>query len=269
MPLGGLQRKIGSESNMQNMTETSQKFAGQKAVVTGSSSGIGKAIAEHLAAAGAQVVVHGFRKAQAAEDLANSLGNGSSALLCDLSNEKDRDEFIEKTWLAGPVDIWINNAGADVLTGEAADWSFDQKLHQLWQVDVCATIDLSRKVGARMKQRGSGVILNMGWDQATDGMEGDSGEMFSTIKGAIMAFTKSLAKSLAPKVRVNCLAPGWIKTEWGETASEYWQDRAMDESLLGRWGTPEDVAQAACYLASSDASFITGQILNINGGFRR
>jgi 3-oxoacyl-[acyl-carrier protein] reductase len=100
-------------------------------------------------------------------------------------------------------------------------------------------------------------------------MEGDSGEMFATIKGAVMSFTKSLAKSLAPEVRVNCIAPGWIKTSWGEeSASEYWQQRAVKESLRSRWGTPADVAAAACYLVSPGADFVNGQILPVNGGFR-
>jgi 3-oxoacyl-[acyl-carrier protein] reductase len=115
---------------------------------------------------------------------------------------------------------------------------------------------------------GSACIINIGWDQTQGGMEGDSGEMFSAVKGAVTAFTGSLAKSLAPRVRVNCLAPGWIRTQWGEQASRYWQERARNESLLNRWGTPEDVAQAACFLASPAANFMTGQTLKINGGFR-
>lgn len=81
-----------------------------------------------------------------------------------------------------------------------------------------------------------------------------------------MAFTRSLARSLAPQVRVNCLAPGWIRTAWGDKASEYWQARARAEALLERWGTPEDVARAAAFLASPAAAFITGQIVPINGG---
>ncbi|HRX78742.1 MAG TPA: SDR family oxidoreductase, partial [Pirellulaceae bacterium] len=130
----------------------------------------------------------------------------------------------------------------------------------------------SRLVGDRMKQRDrnkrDAVILNLGWDQAEHGMAGDSGEMFAAVKGAVMAFSKSLAQSLAPRVRVNCLAPGWIKTSWGDEASEYWQERARRESLLDRWGTPEDVARVAKFLASPAASFISGQIVPVNGGFR-
>jgi len=112
-----------------------------------------------------------------------------------------------------------------------------------------------------------GVILNMGWDQAQQGMAGDSGQLFATIKGAVMAFTRSLAQSLAPSVRVNCLAPGWIKTGWGQEAAPAWQARAVGDSLLGRWGTPEDVARVARFLVGPSASFINGQVLPIDGGF--
>jgi 3-oxoacyl-[acyl-carrier protein] reductase len=106
----------------------------------------------------------------------------------------------------------------------------------------------------------------MGWDQAETGMEGDSGELFAAGKGAVMAFTKSLARSLAPQVRVNCLAPGWIRTAWGSEASAQWQQRAVREAPLARWGTPEDVAATALWLASPAASFITGQVIRVNGG---
>jgi 3-oxoacyl-[acyl-carrier protein] reductase len=125
---------------------------------------------------------------------------------------------------------------------------------------------LSREVGRRMKERGAGVILNMGWDQAETGMEGDSGQLFAATKAAVMAFTKSLAVTLSPEVRVNCLAPGWIRTAWGDTASERWQDRVRRETPLGRWGTPDDVAATARWLVSPAASFVTGQIIRINGG---
>ena len=169
------------------------------------------------------------------------------------------------------MDIWINNAGADVLTGDNIHLSFDEKLQRLMAVDVQATIRLSRLVGARMKIRPDvvgGVILTIGWDQAAQGMGGDSGELFSAVKGSVMAFTRSLAHTLAPEVRVNCLAPGWIRTAWANQASAEWQQRAVDESLRCRWGTPEDVAAVACFLASPAADFITGQVVLVNGGFR-
>ena len=253
------------------MTNSLLSLKGQWALVTGSSSGIGRAIALELSSAGAHVLVHGSRKHEAAEQLAEQirgLGVQSEALLFDLSQSDGRRAIVERALQIAPIDIWINCAGTDVLTGEAAQWSFEKKLSALWPVDVVATIELSRRVGAEMKQRGQGVILNIGWDQVDSGMEGDSGEMFAATKGAVMAFTRSLAKALAPRVRVNGIAPGWIKTDWGEAASAYWQQRAIDESLLQRWGTPEDIAAAARFLVSPAAAFITGQILHVNGGRR-
>jgi len=245
-------------------------LAGRTAVVTGSSSGIGRAIALELARAGANVVVHARRSEQAAAAVAEELrglGVQSTVLLADLADPQAAEELVERAWSwQSGLDIWINNAGADTLTGEAARWSYLQKLDVLWQVDVRGAMVCSRAVGARMTAAGSGAILTIGWDQAERGMAGDSGELFGAVKGAVMAFTRSLAKSLAPKVRVNCLAPGWIKTAWGETASDYWQQRAQNESLLHRWGTPEDVAKTATFLVSPAASFITGQIVAVDGG---
>ena len=117
-----------------------------------------------------------------------------------------------------------------------------------------------------MRSVGSGSIVTMGWDQAETGMEGDSGELFSATKGAILAFTKSLALSLAPAVRVNSIAPGWIKTSWGENTSTLWNERVIRETPLRRWGTPADVADAACFLVGPRATFLTGQIIRVNGG---
>lgn len=253
-----------------------QELAGQTAVVTGSSSGIGRAMALELAAAGANIVVHCRRSVEAAEHVADqvrALGCEAVVMASDLADASQHAPLIDRAWSwRGGVDIWINNAGADVLTGDAHGWSFEQKLEQLWRVDVLATMRLSRLVGDRMRRRGgtpgSAAILNMGWDQAEVGMAGDSGEMFAAVKGAVMAFSKSLAQSLAPSVRVNCLAPGWIRTSWGEQASAYWQERALRESLLGRWGTPEDVARVARFAVSPAAAFMTGQIIAVNGGFR-
>ncbi|WP_145060572.1 SDR family NAD(P)-dependent oxidoreductase [Adhaeretor mobilis] len=251
------------------MTQSSEPLLDQWAVVTGSTRGIGRAIALELAKAGANVIVHGYRSTEAAKKVQaeiKQLGREAKVLLKDLSATENLSRLVDHLWSEQQLDIWVNNAGADVLTGEAADWSFQEKLELVWRTDVLATIELSREVGKRMKERSSGSLINIGWDQATTGMEGDSGEMFATSKGAIMAFTKSLAKSLAPDVRVNCVAPGWIRTAWGDEASEYWQQRATNEALLGRWGTPEDVASAVAFLASPQASFITGHILPVNGG---
>jgi 2-amino-4-hydroxy-6-hydroxymethyldihydropteridine diphosphokinase len=242
---------------------------GKKAVVTGSTSGIGKAIALALAAAGADVVIHGREEDEANQvaEAAEENAVESMVVLADLADRKECRRMVKAIWKEwGPIDIWINNAGTDTLTGEAVSWSYARKLNALWLVDVRATIMLAHEVGQRMQQEGKGVILNMGWDKADSGMAGDSGELFAAAKSAVMAFSKSLALSLAPQVRVNCLAPGWIKTAWGEKASQDWQERVVGETPLERWGTPEDVAQTARWLVSPAAAFITGQVIRINGG---
>jgi 3-oxoacyl-[acyl-carrier protein] reductase len=246
----------------------SVSLTAQTAVVTGSSSGIGRAIALELARAGADVLVHAAHNRGGAEQTArdiSAMGRDAHVLLADLSDPHQQDQFADAAWSWRPAHIWINNAGADVLTGDAADWTFDEKLNMLWRVDVLATVRLSRNVGQRMQSR-HGTIINIGWDQADTGMEGDSGQFFAATKGAIIAFTRSLAKSLAPAVRVNCIAPGWIQTKWGDEAPDEWHERAKRDSLLARWGQPDDIARAARFLASPESEFINGQIIHLNGG---
>ena len=245
---------------------------GQTALVTGASGGIGRAIAVALASVGCNVIVHGHRNADSLKQLAveiEAIGGQVLTYRADLADLPALHSLAADAWQwQGKLDLLVNNAGLDVLTGEAAKWSFDEKMERLWEVDVRGCVALSRLLGQRMKERGQGSIINIGWDQAARGMAGDSGELFSTIKGAVMAFTRSLAQSLAPQVRVNCLALGWIRTSWGEGTSDYWQERAKKESLRERWGTPDDVAAAVRFLASPAADFITGQVIDLNGGFR-
>jgi 3-oxoacyl-[acyl-carrier protein] reductase len=249
---------------------SSTSLRGLRAAVLGATSGIGRAVALALGAAGADVIVHGRQSMHAAEELASELrsrGVRSTVLNADLADRQAGDRLVDEAWnVWNGLDAWLQIAGADVLTGASSRLSFEAKLDLLWSVDVVATIRLCRAVGQRMKAQGHGVIVTMGWDQAETGMEGDSGELFAATKGAVMAFTRSLALSLAPAVRVNALAPGWIKTDWGETASNLWQARVLRETPLARWGTPEDVARAARFLVSPEADFMTGQIVRINGG---
>ena len=245
-------------------------LSGLRAVVTGSTSGIGRAIALEFVKAGADVVIHGRRNQIAAESVAaelRPLGPRAFAVVADVGEVDLLPAFVERCWTElGGIDIWVNNAGVDLLTGDAAKLGFSDKLQRLYEVDVRSTLLLSRLVGQQMVAAGGGVILNIGWDQAERGMEGDSGELFAAAKSAIMGFTRSLAVSLAPSVRVNCIAPGWIRTKWGDGANDVWQQRVLRETPLKRWGTPEDVAVVARFLVSREASYLTGQLIYVNGG---
>lgn len=251
---------------------TVTKASRRIAVVTGATGGIGRAIAIELADAGYDVVVHGFRNEKAAAQMVAEIedrGLRATAILGDLNDPEARSALARKAWRwQERVDLWVNNAGADILTGSLKKASFDEKLDALLTTDLIPTLHLSRAIGEFMKQQGSGVIINIGWDGAARGMAGDSAQLFAAAKGGIEAFSRSLAQTLAPEVRVHCVAPGWIKTDWGENASEHWQERARRESLSGRWGTPEDVARVIRFLASDDASFLSGQTIDVNGGFR-
>ncbi len=250
---------------------TRHLFAGVRVLVTGSTSGIGRAIATAFAERGADVLIHGYRSRETADTVASQLrayGHDCRAVLADLRQPAEVDRLAKEAWdsLGDGLGVLVCNAGADTLTGDAANLTFEEKLETLLAVDLKATMRLARTIGDKMKAAGRGTILTMGWDQAETGMEGDSGQLFGAVKGAVMAFTRSLALSLAPQVRVNCLAPGWIRTAWGETASVAWQDRVRRETPLGVWGLPDDLASAAVWLASPGANFLTGQIVRINGG---
>lgn len=252
------------------MSDQAHELAGLRTVVTGSSSGIGRAIALEFGRAGAHVVVHAHHTVEKAEETAAELrafGVETTVLQADLRKPAAIALLVDEAFATlGGVDVWVNNAGADVLTGEQSKLSYDEKLQLLFEVDVRSTILLTRAVGERLSTQGGGAIINIGWDQAERGMEGDSGELFGATKAAVMAFTKSAALSLAPKVRVNCIAPGWIQTAWGRDTSTKWHDRVLRETPLGRWGQPEDVAHLARFLASPAAVYITGQVLRVNGG---
>ena len=264
---------------------TPQTLAGHLYVVTGSSTGIGRSIAVTLAAAGANVVLHGRASSPSIEETAaeiEQLGRKAYFAFADFADPNSLDGLVESAFgFEGRVTGWINNAGGDVLTGKWKEETLEAKLEYLWKADVAATLLLSRNVGKRLIEQSriedtesaaratiKPTILTIGWDQAWQGMAGESGELFSTTKGAIMAMTKSLAHSLAPFVRVNCIAPGWIQTKWGASTTPYWDNRAKSESLMNRWGSPKDVAGAALFLCSDQSDFISGQIISVNGGFR-
>jgi 3-oxoacyl-[acyl-carrier protein] reductase len=250
------------------------------AVVTGSSSGIGAAIARRLAANHYDVIVHGASNASGAREIAEIAAKNNDVEarveLCDFRDSGALENFVSRCFgWKSRIDVWVNNAGADVLTGDMAKASFGEKLRRLLDIDVVASLLLSRMAAERMTAQTprqgyetAGLIVNIGWDQAEQGMAGESGQLFAASKGAVMAATRSLAQSFAPTVRVNCVAPGWIRTAWGQSAPEFWHARATHDSLLGRWGEPEDVAAVVAWLAEPETQFVNGQVIAVNGGFR-
>jgi 3-oxoacyl-[acyl-carrier protein] reductase len=163
--------------------------------------------------------------------------------------------------------VWVNNAGVDVLTGEAGAWEWERKLDALLAVDLKGTIACSYAAGEVMRaQERGGAIINMSWDHVVTGMAGDNPELFAAVKGGVLAFSKSLARRLAPEVRVNVLCPGWIETRFAQDADRDFHRSVAEDTPLKRWGRPQDVANAALYLASPEAAFLTGQAINVNGG---
>jgi 3-oxoacyl-[acyl-carrier protein] reductase len=246
-------------------------LAGLHAVVTGASSGIGRAIAETYAAAGAVVLLTHRGSPERAREVADAIAaNGGRALVrqADLATRGVCERLVAEAREAlGRVDVWVNNAGADVLTGEPAAWGWERKLDTLLAVDLKGTMACSYAAGEVMRaQDRGGTIINMSWDHVATGMAGENPQLFAAVKGGVLAFSKSLARALAPDVRVNVLCPGWIETAFGEHADREFHRSVAHATPLGRWGMPQDVAGAALYLASPEAAFVTGQAINVNGG---
>lgn len=246
-------------------------LAGLTVLVTGASSGIGRAIAVAVARAGADVAVTYRANDAGARAVAreiHALGRRSEILRLDLSNTASIAALAADALAAmGRVDVWINNAGADVLTGPAATLSRLEKLDVLLAVDLRGTMLASWAAAELMAaQPDGGVIINMSWDHVLTGMVGTNPQLFSAVKGGVLGFSKSLARAVAPRIRVNVLAPGWIETAFGADADESLRREVAESTPLKRWGTPEDVAGAAVYLASPAASFLTGQTILIGGG---
>jgi len=241
------------------------------AVITGASSGIGKAIAITYAKAGASVIVnynHSHDDAGKIVNYIQSLGGKALAIQADVSDGKHVERLLSHSQKElGLIDIWVNNAGANILTGDGAKLDDENKLEQLINVDLKGTMKCCWAIAPVMQQQGHGLIINMSWDLALHGFAGRNPQMFATVKAGVIGFSKAIAKSYGPEVRVNVLAPGWIETGFAREGmpDDYYQAR-INEIPLNRFGTPEDVAQTALFLASDGASYMTGEVININGG---
>jgi 3-oxoacyl-[acyl-carrier protein] reductase len=239
-------------------------------LVTGASSGIGRAIAMGCARAGADVALTYRENQTGAEETAaaiRELGRRAEVLRTDISVEADVTALAAELRRRLPrVDAWINNAGADILTGRRGRLSRLEKLDLLLAVDLRGTVLASWAAVDLMRAQGGGTIINMSWDHVSLGMAGENPILYSAAKGGIMSFSKSLARETAPDIRVNILAPGYIETAFGQDANDRFRTEVVAKTPLGRWGVPDDVAGAAVFLASDASAFMTGQMIMVNGG---
>jgi len=231
---------------------------GKSALVTGASRGIGRAIAAELARAGASVVI-GYRSgAEEAQALATDVGG--RAVRADVSNAEDAARLVEA---AGDVDILVNNAGL-TRDGLLARMS-DDDWRTVIETNLSSVFYTCRAVTRPMMKRRSGSIVNI---SSIVGVHGNWGQTnYGASKAGIIGFTKSLARELGSRgIRANVVAPGYVKTQLTDVLPEEATKAMLDNTPLGRLGDPEDVAGAVRFLCSDEASFITGEVLLVDGG---
>ena len=241
------------------------KLKGKTAVVTGSGRGIGKAIALKLLQMGANVVLSGTSGAvdQTADEF-KSAGYNIAVAKGDIKNAQDVEIIIKKAVEAfGSLDILVNNAGItkDTLMIKMSEKDWDDVLDTNLKGAFLCTKTAARIM---MKQR-SGKIINI---SSVAGVMGNPGQVnYCSSKAGMIGLTKSTAKELAPRgITCNAVAPGAIETQMTEILPENVKERYLNNIPLGRFGTPEDVANVVGFLASDEANYITGQVIHIDGG---
>jgi 3-oxoacyl-[acyl-carrier protein] reductase len=244
------------------------KFEGKVALVTGAARGIGEAIALTLAREGADVVVTDvdLEGAQRVAQEIERLGRKARAIQADVSQREAVNQLVsEAVSLFGKIDILVNNAGiirrGTFLDHDPQDWE------QVLSVNLGGTFNCAKEVVPPMIKQGEGKIINI---SSVVGKMGDiaSAPSYGTSKGAMNTFTKSLARELAPYgINVNAVAPHAIETDMSREWSEEKRRQIVEAIPLKRLGKPEEVAEVVAFLASDGAGFITGQILDVNGGY--
>jgi 3-oxoacyl-[acyl-carrier protein] reductase len=241
-------------------------FKGKTAIVTGAARGIGQAISLDLAAKGADLVICDIKTEWLSETTA-ALQQIGCKVICkelDVTNmEAAQSVFNEVAEETGRIDILINNAGItrDTLLMRMSEEDWDAVL----TVNLKGTFICTKAVTRTMMKQRSGAIVNIA---SIIGIMGNAGQTnYAASKGGVIAFTKSVAKELASRnIRVNAVAPGFISSKMTDALSEEIRGKMLDVIPLNRFGNPQDVANAVTFLASDQASYITGEVINISGG---
>lgn len=248
----------------------SAKLAGKVAVVTGASKGIGASIAKHLAAEGAAVVVNYASSKSGADDVVSEIvrnGGRAIAVKADVAKKADIDYLFAETKKAfGNADILVNNAG--VYEFLPLDQITEEHFHRQFNLNVLGLV-LATQEAVRQFGPNGGSIINISSVAST--LAPPTGSIYSATKAAVDTVTKSLAKELGPrKIRVNAINPGMIETEGAQAAGIIGSDfhkNTEAQTPLGRIGRPQDIASVAVFLASGDSGWITGETMQVAGGF--
>ena len=242
---------------------------GKTAIVTGGGRGIGREIVKMLAAEGADVNFFYLKNLEAAEALeteCRASGGKVTAVQVDVRSSDDCGRAVESVLdRTDRVDILVNNAG--VIRDNLLPAFTEEDINDVLATNVLGVFHITGRVAPVMMRQRSGTIINI---SSVSGEKGGKGQTnYAASKGAINAFTRALAVELAPrKVRVNAVAPGLIDTEMSREVRELAGDQALDRILLGRYGTPAEVASVVCFLASRYGQYINGEIVHVDGGFK-
>jgi 3-oxoacyl-[acyl-carrier protein] reductase len=251
------------------MTPTGAPASASVALVTGGSGELGRAICRALANHGHFVAVHCHRGRATGAALVEAItADGGAAALyeADLHTSEATDALIDRVITErGGIDVLVNNAG--IIRDTLLFTMSDEDLDAVLDLNLKAAFRVTRAAARHMMRRRRGVIINMSSAAASKPGRGQSN--YVAAKAGLEAFTKAMAVELAPKgIRVNAVAPGVIDSEMTRPIREMAGDEILDRILLHRYGTPADVAAAVVFLASPEASYITGEVLHVDGGLR-